>query len=603
MRIDRQKSQFDVALQRAGSRVQAGGGESPTPSPSLGKDTWQAGGAKATASDSASPWVQRIVTTGDSHSALNRVAQFDTALAEVRRNDPTTLYLHNGDALVGTPYYVVGNRGVSDMQALDRDRPFSVVPGNHDLDDGLDNLIKDLKGTDIPLTIANWQLTGEITQLQRHVYDPVTLKPVLDAQGSPVMEPMVQPYRVFTNPETGRKTAVIGLSLDPAEDAFHDPRLVFQDPATVLKGLIPEIQQKYGSDALLIAHTHLPLTTTSSLRDQFPNVQFLAAHDHLVTATPALNKTADRVNMVLDSGSSYKEMGIVNFTQDASGKTVGLTGGELPIDASIPANPDTVAWMAPVEAGVNQQFRQPIAKLSAPMLRSRFQGAGDSELGNWIADQVRAAADAFQKVPGSTDIALVNSTGIRTDWPTPGPLDGENVFDVFPFDNSLSIVKLTGDQVKQMAENSAKRGGDAVSGLKDEIDANGVSQLMVNGKPWAADATYTVAVPDFLTRGGSGYDMLAKGTDLQATNQTLRQIVTNALTTQGTINPPPEDIRQALQSVVTPAPHPSPLPPKPAPIPGDTWQAKVATLMSGGYGNEGAAKGLGEKILDALRHL
>src|SRR5439155_22889892 len=55
-----------------------------------------------------------------------------------------------------------------------------------------------------------------------------------------------------------------------------------------------------------------------------------------------------------------------------------------------------------------------------------------------------------------TDFALTNSLGIRDSSP-PGPVAVDQIFNVFPFDNSITTMFLSGREVREMFDFVARR--------------------------------------------------------------------------------------------------------------------------------------------------
>src|SRR6185369_4917043 len=80
---------------------------------------------------------------------------------------------------------------------------------------------------------------------------------------------------------------------------------------------------------------------------------------------------------------------------------------------------------------------------------------GDSQVGNMVATAMRLRREA------EADFALTNSLGIRADFES-GPLTLESMYNVFPFENSITTMFLSGQEVQQMldfvAARSAERG-------------------------------------------------------------------------------------------------------------------------------------------------
>lgn len=119
----------------------------------------------------------------------------------------------------------------------------------------------------------------------------------------------------------------------------------------------------------------------------------------------------------------------------------------------------------------------------------------ESPLGDLIADTLREWAGA--------DIGVMNSGGIRANLPA-GPLKYGDVFEVSPFDNYAAVVTMTGAQfASALRENaSGDRGVLQVSGIRYTRDDKSHTVVTSTIDP---NATYRIAMPDFLVQGGDGF--------------------------------------------------------------------------------------------------
>ena len=78
------------------------------------------------------------------------------------------------------------------------------------------------------------------------------------------------------------------------------------------------------------------------------------------------------------------------------------------------------------------------------------RSGGDSPLGNLVGDAI------WLRLGIQTDFSLTNSTGIRTDL-VPGPITVEQMFNIFPFDNSITKMQLSGVEVQELFDFVARR--------------------------------------------------------------------------------------------------------------------------------------------------
>ncbi len=164
------------------------------------------------------------------------------------------------------------------------------------------------------------------------------------------------------------------------------------------------------------------------------------------------------------------------------------------------ADPEVEAIVAPALAHVEEEQRRPLGVIVAEPLGRNYEG--ESALGNVLTDALRALEKA--------DVALLNSGGLRANLKA-GALTYGDLYEVLPFDNTVSIVTVTGDELRRLLA-AAYGSGSGVfqeSGLKVTLArCTGPERLrdvtLANGKPLESSRLYRVVMPDFLARGAAG---------------------------------------------------------------------------------------------------
>ncbi|EDM60431.1 Ser/Thr protein phosphatase family protein [Vibrio parahaemolyticus AQ3810] len=146
----------------------------------------------------------------------------------------------------------------------------------------------------------------------------------------------------------------------------------------------------------------------------------------------------------------------------------------------------------------------------------------ESNVGNLVADMIREAAKA--------DVGMISSGSIRVDL-NKGPVTMENVMDLFPFTDKLSVVKLNGVQLKELLEYSytLPYGLAQFSGIEAHYDnakpqGKRLLSLNVNGKPVNDSQSYKVATYSYAASGGDGYHVFEKGT-LESQGDSVTQVL------------------------------------------------------------------------------
>lgn len=156
------------------------------------------------------------------------------------------------------------------------------------------------------------------------------------------------------------------------------------------------------------------------------------------------------------------------------------------------------AVIAPYRARVAEVQGQPL-RVNVPEPLSRERHA-ESLLGNALADALKAMEGA--------DLAILNSGGLRADLPA-GELTYGALYEVMPFDNALSTLRVTGAELTALlrAAYGGTHGAMQVSGLKVRVERCGgkllrLSVTRADGRRLDPEATYTLVTSDFLALGG-----------------------------------------------------------------------------------------------------
>ncbi len=118
----------------------------------------------------------------------------------------------------------------------------------------------------------------------------------------------------------------------------------------------------------------------------------------------------------------------------------------------------------------NLQLSSIFAYAPRDIARRNNSTGGDSPLGNIAADSMRKRRRV------EAEVALTNSLGIRDNLYA-GPLTQESMFNVFPFENTINIMYLSGVEMQEMFDFVADRS--AVRGC--------VSQAQISGARFTMD--------------------------------------------------------------------------------------------------------------------
>lgn len=148
----------------------------------------------------------------------------------------------------------------------------------------------------------------------------------------------------------------------------------------------------------------------------------------------------------------------------------------------------------------------------------------ESPLMNFAADALLVMA---REVTGErVDVAITNKGGLRSNIPA-GTITFGDIYNVFPFENTLALLTLSGEQLIQLCREIASVGGEAIAGMRLVITKQGeLVSATVDGKPVEAARSYRVATSDYLSQGNDKMTALALGTERDIRNDvTVRDLM------------------------------------------------------------------------------
>jgi len=354
--------------------------------------------------------------------------------------------------------------------------------GNHEFDFGDDVLIQRMRESRFAWVVSN-------------VIDTNTSRPIGGAAA----------YLVKTFGSL--KVGFIGLCLNTDEitpDKLKHTRIL--NPIAAAGEHLPALRRE-GAD-VIVAVTHLAFATDRELVEKYPEIDLvIGGHEHfLITATE--NRT-----LISKAGSDAKTVARIDVNKQRHG-TVERFYELLPMTSAIPDDPRTAEVIKSFEGRLSSELEAVVGTARVPLdgVSSHLRTA-ETNLGNLVADAIRAEA--------GTELAIVNSGSIRGNRVfAAGPLTRRTLIEIHPFDNVIVKLSMPGRVVLQALNSGVDRLPAAagmfpqVSGLRFVVEAGAprgsrVRDVQVDGRALELDRTYTVAIPDFIFRGGDSYTMFA----------------------------------------------------------------------------------------------
>jgi 5'-nucleotidase/UDP-sugar diphosphatase len=351
--------------------------------------------------------------------------------------------------------------------------------GNHEFDFGIDVLLQRMKE-------SKWQWVASN---------------VVDASGRPIGGASAYVVRTFGTLKVG----FIGLVLiteQISEEKLGDVRLL--DPFEAAAKNLAILKQQNVD--VVVALTHLNIADDRRLVERFPEIDVvIGGHEHYPIVVTA-NRT-----LISKAGSDARFVARIDINKPDA--VLERHFQLIPVSAAIPDDPRTADVVNSFERRLGTELDAVVATstidLDAEELRLR---AGETNLGDLFADAIRASVGA--------DVAIMNSGSIRGDRTyEAGPITRRTLIAMHPFGNAVTKAALSGRLLLEalnfgVSKLPATAGHfPQISGMTMTVDltvppSERVTNVMIDGKPLDLNATYTVALPDYMLTGGDGYTML-----------------------------------------------------------------------------------------------
>jgi 2',3'-cyclic-nucleotide 2'-phosphodiesterase/3'-nucleotidase len=481
-----------------------------------------------------------FTNTPDSTRGLSRAA---TIVDSLRRVSPLLPVLVDaGDILQGTPMTYVAARIDSTiphpvMLAMNAMQYDAGVVGNHEFNYGLPTLDRVVRQTQFPLLAAN-------------VYSP---------DGTP----RFRSWAVSTR--RGIKIAIVGATT-PGSMLWDRDNLAGK---VVIRDIVPEVRRAVreaqgAGAAVIIVVVHSGLNEPSS-------------YDTVTTTVPSENVSARLAHEVpgidvIVYGHSHKEMADTvigttllmqpkNFAASVAVAhlTMERRSGRWRVIAKrshlVPTmhHAENAAVLAATAEGHRAAVRYATTPIGNTAVAWRADSARvvDTPLMDFIAEVERQASGAQLASTAAFSLGATLAAG---------PITVARIAALYPYDNTLRAVKLSGEQLRAYLEQSARYfqrrddgtyavdptipgfNYDMVAGVDYTIDVSKpigerITTLQFDGRPVAPTDTFTMALNNYRQTGGGGFSMLRTAPVVYDKQLEIRQLLIDEVRRKGTLLP------------------------------------------------------------------
>lgn len=474
-----------------------------------------------------------VLHTNDNHGRFwqNKYGEYgmaarktliDDIRAEVQAEGGSVLLLSGGDINTGVPESDLQD-AEPDFKGMNKIGYDAIALGNHEFDNPLDVLQKQIDWAEFPMLSAN-------------IYDKKT------------GERMYQAYEIFE--KQGIKIAVVGLTTEDTAKIGNPEyigSLEFRDPKLEAKKVIAELNETEKPD-LIFAVTHMGHYENGERGINAPGDVALARSldmgelDMIVgghSQEPVCMEGPNLIKKNFKPGDECKpdqQNGTWIVQAHEWGKYVGkadfeFRNGELemvsydliPVNLKKKVNIDGKKQRVFIEDEIEQDaellaFLKPFQEKGQGQLNVKIASTngkleGDRNVVRFEQTNLGRLIATSHMVRAKADFAVMNSGGVR-DSIEAGDVTYKDVLTVQPFGNIVTYADMTGKEVLDYLNVVATKPVDSgayaqFAGIKMTVKNGKVSNVFIGGKQLRLDETYRFTVPSYNAAGGDGYPKIS----------------------------------------------------------------------------------------------
>lgn len=475
------------------------------------------------------------------------VAKFLKTFRE-QHADKNMLTLHAGDAFQGTPFYSF-YKGQADVQLMNLLELDAFTLGNHEFDNGNKPLADFIAQANFPILSAN-----------------------IDNSESLLLKDKWLSYVIYEM--EGRQVAIIGITTRKAfQSSFPDPDLTFYNEIKTTQRLVDELKKQGIEHIILLSHLGYELDQqlakqlnnidiiiggdSHTLLGDFSNVglksegtyptKIHAPNGNMVCIVQAWHyglvvgklvvdfdkqgqvKNCNGQAFLLVEKDQFKQKNAQGEFEQVSKQKADTLHTYLSYSSNIfidNGDEEMLTNLAILEKPLNELRQQKIGYAKGQFLHERIPSEKSPD-GSHVA---LLAAEAFYeqltKAGLNPDLSIQNVGGVRETL-AEGEITIDTIYTLLPFANTLVLVVLTGEQLKQMLEEAisfwldkglGKGSFPYTSHLRFTVDKNKPAnqrisnlEILDNSNTWKAvdfAQSYKVIVNSYLAEGKDGYEIL-----------------------------------------------------------------------------------------------
>jgi len=465
------------------------------------------------------------------------LAKIATLIKRVRKEQPNVVLVDSGDTIQGTPlesFHGRKNNKPPDpmmlvMNSLSYD---AMTVGNHEYNFGLKVLEKARSEAKFPWLSAN---TYDKARQQPH-YKPYIVKEV-----------------------GGVKIGILGLTTPGVPNWDNPPNyagLEFHEPVSEARKWVPILRDQEKVDVVVIA-MHMGLgedlrtgevspgqvpheNEAISIAKEVPGVDVIfMGHTH--RDVPSLYINGVLLTQANRWGSHLARADLYLQRAGSGWRMYAKSARTIAVDDRVEPDPDVVKLAEPYDQETQGWLSRVIGQ-SPEELTAREARFRDT-----------AILDLIQKVQleaGKADVSMVASFNTEARI-AKGPVSVRDIAGLYVYENTLAVLEVTGQKLKDALEHSAKYfkpyepgkplgdlvdekipayNFDIAEGVSYELDISKpigqrIQNLRFHGQPLSMTRKLRLATNNYRVNGGGGYDMYKNAPVVYRSSEEIRELI------------------------------------------------------------------------------
>lgn len=551
-----------------------------------------------------------LTDEADETIGLNRAAALIT---EARLENPNSLLFDNGDLLQGAPMGDVAARvrplkegethpAYLAMNLMGYD---GAVAGNHEFNFGLDLFERGVKGANFPNLAGNvWRVGPDGQKTERLL--PISI----------VLE---KTFKDKNGADAVLKIGVIGVLTPQIMEWDRDKllsKVTTTDGFDEAKAEAERLKAEGVHVIVALAHAGINATPRAGMDENFaaflteiPEIDaVITGHSHRVfpgpdyERQPAADLAKGTINgtPIVMAGAFGSHIAVIDLTLTEKDGVWSVTNGrgearpvaprgDGPPRARLPADPKITESLKEWVEATLAYVRAPIGEATGPFNTYRAL-LGDMTALRLVADAQFAYAQTMLKGTPEEGLPVLSAVApfrvggrpgpdYYTDVPA-GPLAIKNAADLYIYPNMLTLVKVTGAELREYLEKSArlfnqidpaKAGPQPLVGnmpaynfdvlfgatytiditkparygrdsIPERTDTFRVSDILIHGQPLDEAAQYIIVTNNYRANGGGDFPKMDGSTTLKIAPDPNRDVLIAYIRAKGTVTPDPTPV-------------------------------------------------------------